>query len=57
MVGLSVFPDSQILKMVGFSVFPDSQVLKLTDDPNSHLFHIFHTCFSHDLHFFFTFWA
>ena len=26
--------------MVGFSVFPDSRILTMTDDPNSHLFHI-----------------
>ncbi len=39
----SVFPDTQFLKIAGFSVFPDSQVLRMTDDPNSHLYHIFHT--------------
>ena len=32
-------------KMVGFSVFPDSQVLKMTDNPISHYFQIFHTFF------------
>ena len=29
MVGPSVFPDSQVLKMLGPSVFPDSQVLRM----------------------------
>ena len=29
MVGPSVFPDTQVLRMLGPSVFPDSQVLKL----------------------------
>ena len=28
MLGPSVFPDSQVLKMLGPSVFPDSQVKK-----------------------------
>ena len=30
MLGPSVFPDSQVLKMLGPSVFPDSQVKKLS---------------------------
>ena len=29
MLGPSVFPDSQVLKMLGPSVFPDSQVLRM----------------------------
>ena len=29
MVGPSVFPDSQVLRMSGPSVFPDSQVLRM----------------------------
>ena len=29
MLGPSVFPDSQVLRMAGPSVFPDSEVLKM----------------------------
>ena len=47
MTGPSVFPDTQVLTMAGFAVFPDSRVLKMTDDPNSHYFHILHTFFFH----------
>ena len=53
MVGFSVFPDSKVLKMAEFSVFPDLQVLITTDDPNSHLFHIFLTVFSYIIFAFF----
>ena len=38
MLGLSVFPDSQVLKMLGPSVFPDSQVPKSSFETPNGLF-------------------
>ena len=37
-------------KMVGISIFPDSQVLEMTEDPNSYFRHIFDTFFYIFLH-------
>ena len=38
MLGPSVFPDSQVLKMLGPSVFPDSQVKKSSFETHDLLF-------------------
>ena len=38
MLGPSVFPDSQVLKMLGPSVFPDSQVRKSSFETQNGLF-------------------
>ena len=38
MLGPSVFPDSQVLKMLGPSVFPDSQVEKSSFETQNGLF-------------------
>ena len=40
MLGPSVFPDSQVLKMLGPSVFPDSQVKKSSFETQNRLFRI-----------------
>ena len=38
MLGPSVFPDSQVLKMLGPSVFPDSQIKKSSFETPNGLF-------------------
>ena len=38
MLGPSVFPDSQVLKMLGPSAFPDSQVKKSSFETQNGLF-------------------
>ena len=38
MLGLSVFPDSQVLKMLGSSVFPDSHIERSSFETQNGLF-------------------
>ena len=38
MLGPSIFPDSQVLKMLGPSVFPDAQVGKSSFETQNELF-------------------